>query len=163
MFNPNRNKFYQKEEAMSEEMEVIDGKGLILGRLASEVAKHLLKEKEKKIAIVNAEHVIISGSKETIFREYKTRKNRGSKEQGPFFPTMPDRIVKRTVRGMLPYKRARGREALSRLRVYLGIPEEYEEVARKKVENANAKRLSLAKYVTLGEVSEKLGWAPKRR
>ncbi|MCW3133403.1 MAG: 50S ribosomal protein L13 [Methanophagales archaeon] len=144
-------------------MEIIDGKGLILGRLASEVAKHLLKEKGKKIAIVNAEHVVISGSKETVFREYKARKNRGSKEQGPFFPTMPDRIVKRTVRGMLPYKRARGRDALSRLRVYLGIPEEYEKEKRVKVEYANAERLSLAKYVTLGEVSEKLGWVPKRR
>jgi len=76
---------------------------------------------------------------------------------------MPDRIVKRTIRGMLPYKRARGREALARLHVYLGIPEEYEKVERKKVENANAERLLLAKYVTLGEVSEKLGWVPKQR
>ena len=148
---------------MSEEMEIIDGEGLILGRLASEVAKKLLKEKEKKIAIVNAERVIISGAKETIFKDYKKEKDRGSKEQGPFFPKMPDRIVKRTIRGMLPYKKARGREALSRLRVYLGIPEEYEKGERKKVEKANAERLSLAKYVTLGEVSEKLGWVPKQR
>jgi large subunit ribosomal protein L13 len=148
---------------MSEEMEIIDGEGLILGRLASEVAKKLLKEKDKQVAIVNAERVVISGSKETIFKEYKTRKDRGSKEQGPFFPKMPDRIVKRTIRGMLPYKRARGREALARLHVYLGIPEEYEKVERKKVENATAERLLLAKYVTLGEVSEKLGWVPKQR
>ena len=148
---------------MDEEMEIIDGEGLILGRLASEVAKQLLKEKEKKIAIVNAEHVVISGSKEAVFREYKARKDRGSKEQGPFFPKMPDRIVKRTIRGMLPYKRVRGREALSRLRVYLGIPEEYEKEKRKKVETASAERLSLAKYVTLGEVSEKLGWVPKQK
>lgn len=163
MIPKNQKKFIkEKTKAMSEEMEIIDGEGLILGRLASEVAKQLLKEKDKKIAIVNAEHVIISGSKETIFEEYKTRKDRGSKEKGPFFPTMPDRIVKRTIRGMLPYKRARGREALSRLRVYLGIPEEYEKVKREKVENANAERLS-RKYVTLGEVSEKLGWVPRRR
>ncbi len=147
---------------MSGEMEIIDGEGHILGRLASEVAKELLKEKEKKIAIVNAEHVIISGSKETIFKEYKMRKDRGSKEKGPFFPKMPDRIVKRTIRGMLPYKKARGRDALSRLHVYLGIPEEYEKVNREKVGNASAERLS-RKYVTLGEVSEKLGWEPKQR
>ncbi|MCD6455598.1 MAG: 50S ribosomal protein L13 [Methanophagales archaeon] len=145
-------------------MEIIDGEGLILGRLASEVAKQLLKEEDKEFAIVNAEHVVISGSKERLFEEYKTRKNRGSKEQGPFFPTMPDRIVKRTIRGMLPYKRARGRDALSRVKVYLGIPDEYEGKASKKVESANAEsRLSLGKYVTLEEVSGKLGWAPKRK
>jgi len=54
-------------------MEIIDGEGLILGRLASEVAKKLLKDKDKRVAIVNAERVVISGAKETIFREYKTR------------------------------------------------------------------------------------------
>nr|QNO52315.1 50S ribosomal protein L13 [Methanosarcinales archaeon ANME-1 ERB6] len=145
-------------------MEIINGEGLILGRLASEVAKQLLKEKDKEIAIVNAEHVVISGSKVGLFEEYKTRKNRGSKEQGPYFPTMPDRIVKRTIRGMLPYKRARGRDALSRVKVYLGIPDEYEGKASKKVESANAEtRLSLGKYITLEEVSGKLGWEPKRR
>ncbi len=147
---------------MGEEMEIIDGEGLILGRLASEVAKKLLKEKDKEIAIVNAERVIISGAKERIYKDYKERKDRGSREKGPFFPKMPDRIVKRTIRGMLPYKQARGREALSRLKVYLGIPEEYEKSERKKVEYAKAERLS-RKYVTLGEVSEKLGWVPKQR
>jgi hypothetical protein len=30
-----------------------------------------------------------------------------------------------------------------------------------KIEEAEMERLSLAKYVTLAEVSEKLGWAPK--
>ena len=148
---------------MTEEMEVIDGEGLILGRLASSVAKKLLTEEEKRVAIVNAERVVISGAKVSICTDYKREKDRGSREQGPYFPKMPDRIVKRTIRGMLPYKRPRGRDALSRLRVYLGIPEEYEKEEKKKVEKASVERLLLAKYVTLGEVSEKLGWAPKRR
>jgi large subunit ribosomal protein L13 len=147
---------------MSGGMEIVDGDGLILGRLASEVAKKLLKEKDKEIAIVNAERVVISGSKERIFKDYKVRKDRGSKEKGPFFPKMPDRIVKRTIRGMLPYKQARGRDALSRVKVYLGVPEEYEQREKKRVENAMAERLS-RKYITLGEVSKKLGWVPKRR
>lgn len=148
---------------MTDEMEVIDGEDLILGRLASSVAKMLLTEEEKRIAIVNAERVVVSGTKVTICTDYKRKKDRGSREQGPYYPKMPDRIVKRTIRGMLPYKRPRGRDALSRLRVYLGIPEEYEKEEKKKVEKASVERLLLAKYVTLGEVSEKLGWAPKRR
>ena len=147
---------------MSEKIEIIDGKGLILGRLASSVAKKLLNEKDMEIVIVNAERVVISGSKERIFKDYKQKKDRGSREKGPFYPKMPDRIVKRTIRGMLPYKQAKGREALSRVKVYLGIPDEYEMMAQKKVENAGAERLS-RKYVTVGEVSEKLGWVAKQR
>jgi large subunit ribosomal protein L13 len=147
---------------MEEEMEIVDGDGLILGRLASGVAKELLEDEEKEIAIVNAERVVISGSKVSTFKDYKEKKDRGSREQGPFFPKMPDRILKRTIRGMLPYKRARGKDALSRVKVYLGIPEEYEKMDRKRVEYAEAYRLS-RKYVTLGEVSEKLGWSPKQR
>lgn len=144
------------------EIEIIDGEGLILGRLASSVAKKLLTEKDTEIVIVNAERVVISGSKERTFKDYKEKKDRGSKEQGPFFPKMPDRIVKRTIRGMLPYKQAKGRDAFSRLKVYLSIPEDYESAERGKVESASAERLS-RKYVTLGEVSEKLGWAQKQR
>ena len=144
------------------EIEIIDGEGLILGRLASSVAKKLLTEKDTEIVIVNAERVVISGSKERTFKDYKAKKDRGSKEQGPFFPKMPDRIVKRTIRGMLPYKQAKGRDAFSRLKVYLSIPEDYESAERGKVESASAERLS-RKYVTLGEVSEKLGWAQKQR
>jgi large subunit ribosomal protein L13 len=143
-------------------IEIIDGEGLILGRLASAVAKRLLTEKDTEIVIVNAERVVISGSKERTFKDYKAKKDRGSKEQGPYYPKMPDRIVKRTIRGMLPYKQAKGRDAFSRLKVYLGIPEDYESVERVKVENASAERLS-RKYVMVGEVSEKLGWAPKQR
>jgi large subunit ribosomal protein L13 len=143
-------------------IEIIDGEGLILGRLASAVAKKLLTEKDTEIVIVNAERVVISGAKERTFKDYKAKKDRGSKEQGPFFPKMPDRIVKRTIRGMLPYKQAKGRDAFSRLKVYLSIPEEYEMAERGKVERASAERLS-RKYVTVGEVSEKLGWAQKQR
>jgi len=143
-------------------IEIIDGEGLILGRLASAVAKKLMTEKDTEIVIVNAERVVISGSKERTFKDYKVKKDRGSKEQGPFFPKMPDRIVKRTIRGMLPYKQAKGRDAFSRLKVYLSIPEEYETAERGKVESASAERLS-RKYVTVGEVSEKLGWAQKQR
>lgn len=143
-------------------IEIIDGDGLILGRLASAVAKKLLTEKDTEIVIVNAERVVISGSKERTFKDYKAKKDRGSKEQGPFFPKMPDRIVKRTIRGMLPYKQAKGRDAFSRLKVYLSIPEEYETAERGKVENASAERLS-RKYVTVGEVSEKLGWVQRQR
>ncbi len=134
---------------------VIDANGQIMGRLASCVAKRLLAG--ENIVIVNAEKCIISGSRVNIYGEYKEMRDKGSKEKGPYFPRMPDRILKRTVRGMLPYKRAGGRDAMSRLRVYMGIPEEYAGAETVTVEEASVSRLGTAKYVSLGDVSRKLG------
>ncbi|MDF2957510.1 MAG: Ribosomal protein L13 [Candidatus Alkanophagales archaeon MCA70_species_1] len=143
------------------EEKVIDAEGLILGRLASIVAKRLLSG--ERITIVNAEKAVISGSREMVFETYKRKRDRGSKEKGPYFPKMPDRILRRTIRGMLPYKQAKGREAFSRLRVYIGVPEEYVNKDKEKIKEASMERLKHLKFVTLGEVAEHLGWAPRAR
>ncbi|WP_407356871.1 50S ribosomal protein L13 [Methanolobus sp. WCC5] len=136
-------------------MTIIDAEGLILGRLASTVAKKLLAG--EKIEIINAEKAVISGSKFTTLREYEETLVRGKPEFGPYFPKRPDRILKRTVRGMLPYKRARGRDAMSRLKVYVGIPMELSNKEAVKIEEASMDRLSSNKYLRLGDVSKKLG------
>lgn len=52
---------------------------------------------------------------------YHTRAELGS-DSGPYYPKRPDRIFKRAIRGMLPYKTEDGREALSNVRVYVGNP-----------------------------------------
>lgn len=136
-------------------MTVIDAKGLIMGRLASVVAKRLLAGEE--IAIVNADKAIISGSKVTTFNDYKSIREMGTREFGPYFPKRPERILKRTVRGMLPYKRARGKDAMSRINVYVGIPSEFKSAELTTIAEANMNRLSSNKYVELGEVSRRLG------
>lgn len=137
-------------------MIVIDANRLILGRLASKVAKQLLSGDEK-ICIVNAEKVILSGSKKTTLDEYRVSRERGEKQLGPSYPKRPDRILKRTVRGMLPYKRARGRDAMSRLKVYVGVPIELKGAEVVSIEEASMNRLSSPKYVQLGEICLKLG------
>ncbi|WP_094226508.1 50S ribosomal protein L13 [Methanolobus psychrotolerans] len=136
-------------------MTVIDAEGLILGRLSSTVAKKLLAG--EKIDIINAEKAIISGSKYTTLREYDETLRRGKPEFGPYFPKRSDRILKRTIRGMLPYKRARGRDAMSRLKVYVGVPMEFKDKEFVKIVDANMDRLSSNKYLKLGDVSKKLG------
>ncbi|MDI6888271.1 MAG: 50S ribosomal protein L13 [Methanocellales archaeon] len=135
-------------------MTVIDADGLILGRLASNISKRLLLGEE--ITIVNAEKSVISGSKVSILGEYKSLRNKGGKEKGPYFPKRSDRILKRTIRGMLPYKQKRGRDAYSRLRVYIGVPNELQDKSFETIESAKATRLS-ARYIRLGELSKKLG------
>jgi len=136
-------------------MKVIDADGLILGRLASIVAKELLRGEE--IVIVNAEKCVVSGDRQMVLEKFREKRERGSKEKGPYYPRMPDRIVKRTVRGMLPYKKTRGREALSRLKVYIGVPEEFEKVEKETIPEIHVSKLEVPKYVVLGEISRMLG------
>jgi large subunit ribosomal protein L13 len=137
-------------------MTVIDANGLILGRLASTVAKQLLSG-DDEIFIINAEKAVISGSKATTLKEYRETRERGATEFGPYFPKRPDRILKRTIRGMLPYKRARGRDAMSRLKVYVGVPYEFKGAETITIPDADMRLLSSNKYVELGEVSQKMG------
>ncbi|MDV0446986.1 hypothetical protein MsAg5_08540 [Methanosarcinaceae archaeon Ag5] len=136
-------------------MTVIDANGLILGRLSSVVAKRLLNG--ETIDIINAEKAVISGSRSNIFADYEHSVERGRPEFGPYFPKRPDKIMKRTVRGMLPYKRQSGRKALGNLKVYVGVPAEFKGKETETVEAASMERLSSRKYVRLGDVSKKLG------
>lgn len=116
-------------------MKLIDGKGNILGRLASLVAKDLLKGEE--VRIFNCEEVIISGSRKVVKSKFEELRRKGSKGslKGPKIPRVSYKIVKRSIRGMLPnYRAGRGRLAYKRLLCYNGVPKEFE---GKKVESLN--------------------------
>lgn len=133
-------------------MEVVDASGQVLGRFCSHLAKRLLQGEE--ITVVNAEHAVITGSPESILREYQQKRRVGSQRKGPYFPKRSDRILKRTVRGMLPYQRPRGREALRRLRVYAGVPEGVEAPGDEPASDAEGPTTT---YITLGELARLLG------
>ncbi|MDD1765382.1 MAG: 50S ribosomal protein L13 [Methanomassiliicoccales archaeon] len=134
-------------------MAVIDADGHVMGRLSSKVAERLLKGEE--VIIVNAERAIITGKREMVFAEYKQRKDRGKIMRGPFYPRRADLILKKSVKGMIPFKTSTGREAYKRLKVYVGIPKEYSSAKLEKVEVAIRPRTD--KYVRLGDVSAYLG------
>jgi large subunit ribosomal protein L13 len=105
-------------------MAIIDADNVVLGRVASVIAKRLLNGEE--IVVVNAEKALILGSREHIINDYLHKRARRHQRKGPFFPKKADQIFKRTVRGMLPYQKPRGREALKRLKVHIGVPPEFE-------------------------------------
>ena len=136
-----------------DEVKIINAEGMVIGRLASKIAKQLLNGEE--IIIVNAEQAIITGSKKMILAEYKDRRRLTHARKGPHYPRMPDRILKRTVRGMMPYQTPRGREALKNLKVYIGTPEEYRK--QKFEEVPGLRKTTPLKFMTLGEVSKNLG------
>ena len=136
-------------------MTVIDANNLILGRMASMVAKRLLKGEE--IRIINAERTVISGRKDATFGRYKKYVERGTREFGPHFPRRPDQIVARTIRGMIPHKKMTGREAYNRLKVYIGVPPELSKEQASTLDDASIMRLSTSNYTVLGDLSKRLG------
>ncbi|GAA0674563.1 50S ribosomal protein L13 [Natronoarchaeum mannanilyticum] len=130
---------------------VVDARDCILGRVASEVAQRAIDG--ERVAVVNAEDAVITGSEDDILDTFETRAEMGS-DRGPYYPKRPDRIFKRSIRGMVPYKTTAGREALESVRVYVGNP--YDEDGEV-LEGTSLDRLSNIKFLHLGEVSENLG------
>jgi large subunit ribosomal protein L13 len=113
---------------------VIDADGNVLGRLCTDIARKVLDGEE--VVVVNAEKAIVTGSREAIFTQYKQKKDRGKVIHGPFYPRRADLILKRTVRGMLPWDKPRGREAYRKLKVYVGVPKEFEGAEKLKLMGA---------------------------
>jgi large subunit ribosomal protein L13 len=133
---------------------VVDASDLILGRAASQIAKRLLKG--ESIVVVNAEKSVVTGGRAMVIDFYIANRARGSKRTGPHYPRYPDRIFRRTVRGMLPHLKTRGKVAYDRLQVHIGIPPEYAGVPRQSIDLAKA-RPALRPPTTLEEISRLLG------
>ena len=134
---------------------VVDADRLILGRMASTIAKRLLRGEE--IAIVNAEKAVISGRKGNKVGEAKEFLGVGGVGYGPFHYRRPDRIVRKSVRGMLPFKQPKGKQAFKRLRVFIGIPDDLKNWKMETVTEAQAKKLTCS-YFTVGELAKEIGW-----
>ncbi|KAI0517495.1 60S ribosomal protein l16 [Xylaria bambusicola] len=145
-----------------ESVVVIDGKGHLLGRLASIVAKQLLSG--QKIAIVRCEELNISGEffrAKLKYHAYLRKATRFNPTRGgPFHFRAPSRIFYKAVRGMIPHKTARGAAALERLKVFEGVPPPYDKQKKMVVPQAlRVLRLQPGrKYCTVGRLSHEVGW-----
>lgn len=128
---------------------IIDGTNAVLGRLASYVAKEALKGEE--FVILNSEKVIITGNKKNIKEIFERKRGRvGSGQKGPKHSRSSEKIVKRTIRGMLPnHREGRGREAFRKIKCYVGVPKEFQNL---KTIKAGKDRHS--KFIQVGEISK---------
>ena len=124
---------------------IIDAEGLILGRMASFAAKQALLG--RKVIVLNSEKSIISGNRKEIFQRFKKKVIRGIPAKGPFYPKRADRIARRVIRGMLPFKKPRGKEVYSNILCYIGVPEEFKKAASFKLPSKTPQ-----KYISLDEV-----------
>ncbi len=134
---------------------VVNAEGLILGRMSSQVAKKLLNGEE--VIIVNAEKSVLSGKKKSKIAEAHKFLEVGAPERGPFHYRRPDRIVIKTVRGMLPMKKTKGKNALALLKVFMSVPEELKNQKPEDLPDAQASKLKGPQF-TLGELASQIGW-----
>ncbi|NWF87153.1 50S ribosomal protein L13 [Candidatus Bathyarchaeota archaeon] len=144
-------------KSINKSASIINAEGLIIGRMASIIAKRLLNGEE--IIIVNAEKAVISGKKKSKVIEAKEFLEVGYPEKGPLHYKRPDRIVRRTVRGMLPYRQPKGKQAYKRLKVFIGMPEELKEHKTETLADAHAQKLKCP-YFTVSELAKEVGWNP---
>jgi large subunit ribosomal protein L13 len=136
-------------------MKIIDAKDLIIGRFATVAAKQALLGEE--VIILNCEKAIITGGKANIIEKYKRKRSMGTQAVGPFFPRSPDRMIKRLIRGMLPYKQAKGDAAFKRVKCYNGIPEAFQGKELITIKEANVSKMPNLRYMTVGNVAKILG------
>jgi len=134
---------------------IINAENQILGRLAAFAAKKAMLG--EKVDIVNCEKAIITGNKKQVLSHYKQRRARGVPKKGPFIHRMPDRFVRRTIRGMLPYKNSRGSEAFKRVMCHVSIPREFEGKEMITPKGTDVSKLTNLKYIKVYEICKELG------
>ncbi|MFH0875892.1 MAG: 50S ribosomal protein L13 [archaeon] len=136
-------------------MIIINASNLLVGRLASFAAKKALNGETVKV--INCENAYISGGKKEIIESYKQKREMGTHSTGPFFPRYADRLVKRTIRGMLPFKNARGKEAFARVKCYIGVPDDLKNEKPITISNADIQKLPNIKFMSLNTLTKHLG------
>lgn len=149
---------------MFEKEIVIDGRGHLVGRLASKIAHQLLRG--QKIVVVRCEALIFSGSlfrNNLTFHEFLNKACNSNPRRYFKHFRAPSRMFWRVIRGMLPHKTARGKAALQRLKVFEGIPYPYDAKKRMVVPQAlKVLRIkSFRKTCKVGELCSMVGWRNK--
>src|SRR5260370_34732868 len=132
----------KKIVAVAEPEEIVDASNLILGRMASYVAKKALDG--KSMVVINAERAVISGTKARVVARAKLKlktRTLGNLEKSPTHPRKPDGYVRRVIRGMLPWQKTGGKDAFHRCKVYIVTPSEYHDRPATRLADADASRL----------------------
>ena len=134
---------------------LVNADGLIVGRMCSKVAKRLLNGEE--IIILNAEKAVFSGKKKSKILEAHKFLEVGAPMRGPFHYRRPDRFLRKTVRGMVPYYQPKGKTAYKRLKVFMGVPLEFKDQKMITFDEAQSSDLK-GPHFTLGELAKEIGW-----
>lgn len=121
-----------KASEITREWWVIDAEGMVLGRLATEVAR-VLRGKHKTmfaphmdtgdhVIVVNAEKIVLTAGKadrKVLYRHSGFPGGIKSQSYADALDRKPAEAVRRTIKGMLPKNRL-GAQMLTKLKVYAG-------------------------------------------
>ncbi|MBN1386530.1 50S ribosomal protein L13 [Candidatus Woesearchaeota archaeon] len=134
---------------------IVDATDLIVGRMATRIAKMALLG--EKVDVVNCEKAIITGSRRQILARYFQKRNFGEPLKGPVQFRMPDRFVRRIIRGMLPHKKEKGKVAFKRIMCYIGVPDEFKDQKLETFEDANVRKIKNTRFTTILDISREIG------
>ena len=111
---------------------VVDADGLVLGRLASEVARVLRGKHKPMFAphIDTGDHVVVVNAAKVVLTAGKEHKKEAIRHSGypgglkrrsyaDLLARRPEEVIRQAVRGMLP-KGPLGRQMIKKLKVYAG-------------------------------------------
>ena len=135
---------------------IIDAKDAILGRLSSYAAKQILLG--NKVDVVNCEEAVVSGKKAAILSQYIRRIDRKAPGKGPYLYRRPDMFVRRTIRGMLPFKRARGQDAYKNIKCYIGVPENLRNEKMMTLQDSTSEKIQSTDYMKVKDICRQIGW-----
>merc|ERR1712194_820188 len=141
--------------SMFEKEIIIDGRNHLLGRLASIVAKELLNG--QRVVVVRCEQILRSGS---LFRNKLKRQEQMHHRCNATHWKSPSRILWKVIRGMTPHKTSRGAAAMSRLKVFEGIPFPYDQKKRMVIPQALKvlRMKSHRNFCSMGDLASITGW-----
>ncbi len=136
---------------------IVDADGLVLGRLATEVAT-ILRGKHKPtfaphvdggdhVIVVNTDKVVLTSGKGDTKMAYRHSGYPGGLTATSYTELMTDRsdeVVRNAVRGMLPKTRL-GRQMLTKLKVYRGAEHPHAAQSPEPLEIAGARRTASAR------------------
>ncbi len=141
-----------------EHVKVYDAENMVVGRLGAKAAKAAMLG--NTVVIVNVEKAIITGRRRTVIESFKEKFNIRTSynpRRGPFHERRPDKMVRKMLRGMLPWPTPRGKAAYRRIKVYIGVPQQYAESEKIVLEGAKYRSMK-QKYITVADLSHELGW-----
>jgi large subunit ribosomal protein L13 len=139
-------------------VKVYDAEKMVVGRLGTRVAKDALMG--NNVVIVNVEKAIITGNRRAVIEAFKAKRDirtSSNHTRGPFHERRPDMMVRRMLRGMLPWPTPRAKAALKRIKVFMGIPEKYMNAEKIVLEKSRYRSMK-NKFIQVKDLSEELGW-----
>lgn len=134
-------------------MITVDATNLVSGRLASFVAKKLLEG--ETVEVINSEKAVVTGKKELVLNIFREKIERGEPHHGPIYPRTSERLLRRIIRRMLPFKHPRGKAAFKLLKCFRGT-EGAQSATGITLDHCNVSKMKNLSFITLEQLASEL-------